>query len=666
MKKWWLVCLFIVGTVSLLEAQFNKRYFYYIGNGLVNDGKYAEAIEMLNSLLIADTLSADGFFLRGIAKYNLNDIVGAESDFTRAIRVNPTFTQAYHYRAITKSFLGDYESSIADFDKALDIRPDVEGIYYSRGITHFLNMQFDKAIADFDYFIRRNPYVVDAYINRGTSYLMLKDTTRAFEDYDKAVKINHYDASGFLRRGGIYLMREKYDEAYNDLTEAIRLDSVNLPAYFNRAIVYSSTNRPLEAIADLNKVLELDSTSSISYFNRAIIYSQIGDYNHALADYKKVSEYSPNNVLAYFNRGGVNMKLGFLKEAEADFSKAIELYPDFANAYMARSNVRYTLQDMTGSKADYDTAQKKIAEYRTKLTDSTFSAYADTSRVFNKLLSFDVDFGNDEFENVKANDFAINPSSFIPMFRFAVLSPDQSTKETKPRYRYDYPLLTAFLERTKDTQTSFSLKPVNVSENILHSLDEERQLLMEEREVPQWEDSYARGVYLYSQKQYTGALNELSKAISLDSNNGLLYLMRSVVNTEMTDFIASIDQGMQRLVIEATPSEQLKNTKRVYSYDAALSDASQAITLMPDMAYAYYNRAAIRYRSGDMPGAIEDYTKALELYPYLGEAYYNRGLVLLHLKDTRKGVIDISKAGELGVKEAYPLLKKIRNWDTLK
>ncbi len=657
--------LLALAAASVLQAQFNKRYFYYIGNGLINDGKYAEAIEMLNGLLAADTLSADGFFLRGIAKYNLNDIVGAESDFSHAIRVNPTFTQAYHYRAITRSFMGDYEASVADFDKALDIRPDLEGIYYSRGVTHFLNMQFDKAIADFDYFIRRSPYVVDAYINRGTSYLMLKDTTRAFEDYNKAVEINHYDPSGFLRRGGVYLMREQYDKAFDDLTEAIRLDSVNLPAYFNRALVYSATDRPLEAIKDLNKVLELDSTSSISYFNRAVIYSQIGDYNHALADYRKVSEYSPNNVLAHFNRGGVNMKLGFLEDAEADFSRAIELYPDFANAYLARSNVRYALQNMTGSKADYDTAQRKIAEYRTKITDSTFSVYADTSQVFNKLLSFDVDFGNEEFENVKADDFAVERSDFIPMFRFAVLSPAQSEKEVKPRYRYDNAALTDFLNRVKDTQTSFSFKPVEVSENVLRSLDEEREAEMRERETFRWEDAYARGVYLYSQKQYTGAINQLSQAIAQDPDNGMLYLMRAVVNTEMTDFIASIGNGMQRLVIEASPSEQLKNTKRVYNYDAALSDAARAVDLMPDMAYAYYNRAAIRYRAGDLPGAIADYTKALELFPYFGEAYYNRGLVLLHLKDTRKGVIDIGKAGELGVEKAYPLLKKIRHWDEL-
>ena len=59
-----------------------------------------------------------------------------------------------------------------------------------------------------------------------------------------------------------------------------------------------------------------------------------------------------------------------------------------------------------------------------------------------------------------------------------------------------------------------------------------------------------------------------------------------------------------------------------------------------------------------MPRALEDYTRAIELYPYFAEAYYNRGLVQIYLKDTRKGCLDISKAGELGITEAYDVLKR--------
>ena len=62
--------------------------------------------------------------------------------------------------------------------------------------------------------------------------------------------------------------------------------------------------------------------------------------------------------------------------------------------------------------------------------------------------------------------------------------------------------------------------------------------------------------------------------------------------------------------------------------------------------------------SGKLPEAFDDYSKAIELWPSFAEAYYNRGLVQIYMKDTRKGCLDLSKAGELGLNEAYSLLKR--------
>ena len=59
-----------------------------------------------------------------------------------------------------------------------------------------------------------------------------------------------------------------------------------------------------------------------------------------------------------------------------------------------------------------------------------------------------------------------------------------------------------------------------------------------------------------------------------------------------------------------------------------------------------------------MPEAIDSYTQAIALHPGMGEAYYNRGLVQIYLRDTEKGCLDVSKSGELGIKEAYNVIKR--------
>ena len=84
------------------QAQLNKAYFFYAGRSFLIESKYRDAIEVLNILLRADSTAYEGYFLRGIAKYNLDDLIGADQDFSEAIRKNPVFTTAFQYRAITR------------------------------------------------------------------------------------------------------------------------------------------------------------------------------------------------------------------------------------------------------------------------------------------------------------------------------------------------------------------------------------------------------------------------------------------------------------------------------------------------------------------------------------------------------------------------------------
>lgn len=152
-----------------VRAQYNKDYFVWMGRTCMMNNDYQEAIRTLNVLLRFDDNAYEAYFLRGIAKYNLNDLLGAEADFSTAIRKNPVFTQAYTYRAIVRSMLGNYDDALQDFQEAIDLRPDLPGPYYSRGITRLLNQQFKEAIEDFDKFIRQETKVSEAFINRGIS-----------------------------------------------------------------------------------------------------------------------------------------------------------------------------------------------------------------------------------------------------------------------------------------------------------------------------------------------------------------------------------------------------------------------------------------------------------------------------------------------------------------
>lgn len=653
---------FIIATVlgmallcgTRVQAQYNREYFFWMGRRCVMANDYQAAIRTLNTLLRFDEEAYEGYFLRGVAKYNLDDLIGAEADLSMAIAKNPVYTQAYYYRAVTRSRLGNYDDALQDFREAIDLRPDLPGPYYSRGMTRLLNQQFHEAIEDFDQFIRQDNKVADAFICRGLSYLHLKDTVRAYDDFTTAIRTNRENPSSYNHRGELYLRQKRYPEAEADFDKAVACDSSFLLSYFNRALVYSSTNRPTQALSDFDRVIALDSLNSLAYFNRAMLRTQVGDYNRALEDYDRVAAYSPNNVLVYFNRAGVHTQLGNLEEAVDDYTSAIGLYPDFATAYLHRGRLREFLRDPKGARADRNTAQRKIAEYRSRLSDSTYSIYADTTQRFDRLLSFDTKFSGANFDAATGRTSAREEMRLLPLFKFSLMQPD-----TLPVVeRYHLRRIEDFKRRIGNPYLRLTCRASDLSPDTLVMLDKgyTRQL---QTVVPTWELYFERAMTQSLIKQYTNSVNTCSAAIDCNPTNPFLYFNRSTTRAEMIDFISSIDNSYQRITIDSDPANRLNNnTKRTYSYDEAVADLNKAIKLCPDFAHAYYNRANLRALSGSLPEAFDDYTKAIELNPWFAEAYYNRGIVQLFMKDTRKGCLDLSKAGELGIEEAYEVLKR--------
>jgi tetratricopeptide (TPR) repeat protein len=129
----------------------------------------------------------------------------------------------------------------------------------------------------------------------------------------------------------------------------------------------------------------------------------------------------------------------------------------------------------------------------------------------------------------------------------------------------------------------------------------------------------------------------------------------------MIDFISSMESNVQVLTLDnagATRAKVQENVTRSYDYTAAIHDMKRAAELSPEFPYTYYNLGNLYCLSNDLPESIIQYSKAIELFPHIGEAYYNRGLVQIYLQDKEKGCMDMSKAGELGISEAYSVIKK--------
>lgn len=640
-------------------AQYDKDVFFFRGRRALADGKYSQAIENFNVLSRIDTTDYWTFFYRGIAKYNLGDLRGAQKDFSTSVRLNPVFTSGYHYKAITESRFGNYDKALEDLQRAIGLRPGYVGLYFSRGVTYFLAQQFDKAVSDFDKYIRKEPKDPSAYLNRGASRLFLQDTTKALADYNKAIALDRFEPEGFIRRGRLYASQHKYADAISDMNIAISLDTTNTFAYFNRAIMYYEQSDYNAAMADLDRVLKDEPGNALTLYNRSLISAQVGNYADALDDMDRVININPGNVLAYYNRASFFVNMERWQDALEDYDKAIELYPDFAKAYMNRSYVESRLGLKKESKRDYEIARRKIDDYRDK-TGSGEASFADTTKKYSSLLSLDADFAKKDFDDemLQHRDVDIK---LRPLFRF-VLSDKRDNVQYALKNRYENPLIDKFLNGMAVPVVITNSDTVRISgtDKFMQKIYSGRG----EKGVAEFQKALAD----VADKQFNSAQVHYDNAIDSDASDkyaklykAFYYMNRAVLRADMIDFISSIENNVQTLTMDdqGTTRARVKDqVSRSYDYSDAVEDMQRAVEIVGDVPYIYFNLANLQCLSSSYVDAIGNFTKAISLYPYMGDAYFNRGLVLIYLKDKEKGCIDLSHAGELGIEDAYGVIKK--------
>ena len=85
----------------------------------------------------SQSISAETYFFRGNAKYELGLYHEAISDYDKAIRLKPDYAFAYNNRGLAKENLKQYAAAISDYDKAIRLKPDFAHAYLYRGLAKY-------------------------------------------------------------------------------------------------------------------------------------------------------------------------------------------------------------------------------------------------------------------------------------------------------------------------------------------------------------------------------------------------------------------------------------------------------------------------------------------------------------------------------------------------
>ena len=683
-----------LGNISI--GQINADRMMIIGRNALYFEDYILAIQYFNHIIKAKPYLSEPYFYRATGKYYLDDYKGAEIDCDKALELNPYYVDAYNLRGIVRQKQNRAAEAISDYQKGLEIEPENINLVINIGVSQINSKDYSGAIETYSRAIELSPNLISAWLNRAYAKLADKDTLGGLNDFSKAISLNPHIPDGFAGRAMVYYQLEEYNKSLDDLDKAIKIRPDEANFYLNRGIIRYQLDSLRGTMADFDKVIELEPRNALAYSNRGILRAQVGDINRAIDDFSRVLALRSDDYLTLYNRALLYIETGELNKALKDFDIIAQTYPDFAAVYYNRSQVKQKLGDMRGAELDYGTAVKLEMERRAKsdkedkskkLADRDKDKKEDDKTPVRKatrkesdtdIANYDKiavldDFGNEEPEEITTGSLRgriqnrnividMQPSFVLTYFpgdtlvhRLRYFNMELDALNRKVRGKNVLEIANQELELSRTAAAEVFSSIAKITEELKEKTEEKAELLM------------ARASYYSAVSNLNNALEDYSEVIKLQPDNYLAWFSRAVVRTKMLEMLQSIEDEIPSIQkpLKAAPIGVTQSggvpkdqERRILDYDLIIADLEKAIILQPDFEFAHYNLGMIYALKRDFNEAVKHFSQAIVCNSEFAEAWFNRGLIRIYLEEEDLGTMDLSKAGELGVYDAYNVIKR--------
>lgn len=663
-KRMTAVALF--ASVCLVSsAQINTDQVIRVGRNALYFEDYMLSIQYFNRVIDAKPYLAEPYFLRAIAKYNLEDYAGAEADASQALSLNPFVTDAWEVRGVARQNMGLDTEAIGDYQEALRLLPRNRNLLFNLAMAQQAAGRKEAADSTFGELLRYYPNYDNGYLGRAQLRLAQKDTTGAASDVDRALKLNPNALNGYIMRAdmAIHSNGGDYKAALDDLNEAVRLQPRMAGLYINRAYLRYSLNDYFGAMADYDYALQLDPANPTALFNRGLLLAEVNANDRALDDFSGVLDLEPDNYRALYSRALIHRAKGNYKAALADVNRVADAFPEFPDALWLRADIERSMGQMGKAEATYNRAKQLAAAARPIEEESGSKPAVASSDVPEELVSkrfaslLTVDDNADIHEQynnaairgrVQDRNVAIE---IEPMMEMGFYSAPSELRAH-----------TYYIKEIDDLNATRALRYAVVVTNRQPVLDEDiiqRHFSSIEyynsliaTHTPRAVDYLGRALDLVTTRSYSAAIDDASRAIALMPDFAPAYWLRAQARYRKLQF----DRD--------TPDENIPPAVRLQVAEAAkadiMADIDKGLELSPNTAVAWFNKGNLLLEGHDYTSALAAYARAIEIKPDMGEAYFNRGYIHLQLGNRQAGISDLSKAGEAGIVPAYNLIKRIR------
>ncbi len=620
-------------TQALFLSPDDERTYNNRANAYMKLNNPEQALLDYNVALDIDPNSYT-YVNRGFYWLDQNQRDRAEQDFMEASRLDIRNASAYYGLGMVKLEKGELSAAYQNFSTAIRYNPENELFFNFRALVLHEQKKYTEAIEDTDIALQLNPQLVDAYSNRAMSYYLLGQEEQAFSDLQQALALNPQHA---IARNRLELLRKNTiaPPAPNNLVDHVSNDQItsDAPAAINYHTAVATTdtyylesteeepddyeyttdeewtawpsepnpetNEPQsaadifipksipeqratveEAPAETNSYLlvrtkstahtstgakvvaEVEPQDASFLLGRAMSFLKVNQYVDALADFDQLLIMGEEKAQIYNGRGIAHYRLGQQREAIEDFSRAIQLDAGLVEAYYNRANLYYDLRNTKRAIADFSRA--------IELSPDFAGAYYMRGVCYSNLKKYKI---------AEAD------------FNYCLLLDPQHARALNNRATILLATGNVF-EAIKDYNQAIALQPLDARLYANRAKARERM------------------------KLYDAALEDCQTALRLESDNDEWHFLAGVILYETGHFAEAEAKLNQAIELRGQDLLATYFYRRALIYhhqnklQQALQDYSQTIELNPAQAEAFYNRALVQVRMGQMNAACEDFYRA--------------------------------------------------------
>jgi eukaryotic-like serine/threonine-protein kinase len=181
---------------------------------------------------------------------------GVESEFQRAIALDPGYATAIHWYALSLAGMGRHDESITEIKLARDRDPRSLIINANVGWCYYVAGDIDRAIEEDKNTLRLGPGFIVGHGYLGQAYLEKKLYDQAIEEFQQTVSLAPGDMSRKAELGNAYAQAGQNERAQEILQEFLHAPRGKYISPYDWAMLYAGMGKRQETLSWLEKAFQ--------------------------------------------------------------------------------------------------------------------------------------------------------------------------------------------------------------------------------------------------------------------------------------------------------------------------------------------------------------------------------------------------------------------------